>query len=406
MDTPGKILIVDDDPKSRDLLASLLLPDGHKIEQAGDGYEALRKARSFKPDVILLDIMMPDMDGFDVCKAVRVEPAIALIPIILVTALDDRDSMLQGLEAGADEFVAKPFNRLEMRTRVRSILRLNRYQHVLAERRKLEESLAGTVSLLSDLLSISDPHAFGLAHATRKHARLLAESLGETDLWPYELAGLLAQIGTLALPPGLPARARRGETLTADETLAIQRVPEASHSLLVHIPSLKEVAEMVLYQKKNYDGSGFPSTSHLRAEAIPLGARILHVAADFSALEADDSRGGHALLADMEARTGRYDPGLLHCLKQLIDTALADDTEHTVVREVKAAQLQIGWRLRQDLYLRDGTLLLTAGNLVSRAIFERVRNFSTTIGLKEPFLVEYTEKGVFAASELAPTAGR
>ena len=132
------ILIVDDEPVGRDTLEALLMSRGYNLAFASNGPEALAKAAELTPDLILLDVMMPDMDGFEVCRRLRTDPLLTEVPVIMVTALDDRDSRLQGIEAGADDFVTKPFDRAELRARVRTITRLNRYRRLLAERAKFE----------------------------------------------------------------------------------------------------------------------------------------------------------------------------------------------------------------------------------------------------------------------------
>src|SRR5881409_1714829 len=138
MDTKSTILIVDDEPLGRELLSDLLLPQGYQLVFADNGRTALAKAAQLTPDLVLTDVMMPDMDGFDLCRAMRADPILAEVPIIMLTALDDRDSRLHGLEAGADEFLSKPFDRTELRTRVRTITRLNRYRRLLTERAKFD----------------------------------------------------------------------------------------------------------------------------------------------------------------------------------------------------------------------------------------------------------------------------
>lgn len=138
MNTLSTILIVDDEPMGRKTLESLLIKQGYNLVFAGDGVEALQKAQEVAPDVILLDVMMPVIDGFEVCRRLRADPLLGEVPVIMVTALDDRDSRLQGIQAGADDFVTKPFDRIELRTRVGTITRLNRFRRLLAERNKFE----------------------------------------------------------------------------------------------------------------------------------------------------------------------------------------------------------------------------------------------------------------------------
>src|SRR6266498_5704483 len=112
------ILIVDDEPSGRETLAALLHKQGYQLAYASDGRGALAQAAALNPDMILLDVMMPGMDGFEVCRRLRATPGVAEVPIIMVTALDDRESRLRGIEAGADDFVTKPLDRLELRLRV------------------------------------------------------------------------------------------------------------------------------------------------------------------------------------------------------------------------------------------------------------------------------------------------
>jgi two-component system cell cycle response regulator len=132
------ILLVDDESASRQALEAVLDGQGYELHLAENGQQALEQAADLVPDLILLDVMMPGMDGFEVCQLLRTDPALAEVPIVLVTALDDRESRIQGLEAGADDFVSKPFNRAELRARVRTITRLNRYRRLLNERLKFE----------------------------------------------------------------------------------------------------------------------------------------------------------------------------------------------------------------------------------------------------------------------------
>ena len=106
------VLIVDDKTSARDALEALLFREGYTLAFASNGPQALEEAAALAPDLILLDVMMPDMDGFQVCQQLRTDPFLAEVPIIMVTALDDRNSRLRGIEAGADDFVSKPFDRI------------------------------------------------------------------------------------------------------------------------------------------------------------------------------------------------------------------------------------------------------------------------------------------------------
>jgi DNA-binding response OmpR family regulator len=134
MDEQSTILIVDDEPAGREALEGVFFSQGYKLLFAENGQQAYDRALEGTPDVILLDVMMPNMDGFEVCRKMRAHPLLQEVPILIVTALDDRDSRLKGIEAGADDFITKPFDRVELRARVRTITRLNRYRRLLLEK--------------------------------------------------------------------------------------------------------------------------------------------------------------------------------------------------------------------------------------------------------------------------------
>jgi signal transduction histidine kinase len=133
------ILIVDDSPSARETLVALLESENYQLHLAEDGFQALQMLGTLQPDLILLDVMMPGLDGFEVCRRIRSTPRLAEVPIIILTALDDRESLLQGIESGADDFLHKPVDRQELIARVRTITRLNRYHTLLEQREDLRE---------------------------------------------------------------------------------------------------------------------------------------------------------------------------------------------------------------------------------------------------------------------------
>ena len=151
------ILVIDDDPMMQKVIEASLIKDEYTLLFAQTGLEGIEKARQFMPDLILLDVIMPDIDGFEVCTRMRSDNFLLYIPIIMITALDDRDSKIQGLDAGVDDYICKPFDKLEFRARVRTITRLNRYsrwkkifqlQQLIEEKNKIIEHLKTEVETL------------------------------------------------------------------------------------------------------------------------------------------------------------------------------------------------------------------------------------------------------------------
>ncbi len=131
------VLIVDDHALVLESIRGILLGDGYELITAASGAAALEKVAQHEPDLVLLDVMMPDMDGFEVCRRIRANPSSADVPVIMITALDDKASRVQGFEAGADDFVTKPPDRQVLRARVRTVTTLNRYRHLADERKRV-----------------------------------------------------------------------------------------------------------------------------------------------------------------------------------------------------------------------------------------------------------------------------
>lgn len=174
MANPSKILIVDDTPSIHTMISALLRNDQYELDHAFSGEEALAKVNSLMPDLVLLDIMLPDIDGYEVCRRLRSSSGVSDVPIIMVTALADRMSRLRGLEAGADDFVTKPFDQSELRARIKTITSLDRYRRLFDERARFER----LVELAPDGVLIVDQH--GSMRLLNPAARLLLGVSSET----------------------------------------------------------------------------------------------------------------------------------------------------------------------------------------------------------------------------------
>lgn len=177
MHDSSKVLIVDDDSPARETMEALLEGQGYELVLAQNGQEALSLASQHRPDLVLLDVMMPDIDGFEVCRRLRMDPRLSEVPILLITSLDDRESRLRGMSAGADDFITKPFDRTELRARVRTITRLNRYRSLIEEREKFERSV---IELSHDgVMIVSESEAIVLANPLMIH--MLGGEDGDKD---------------------------------------------------------------------------------------------------------------------------------------------------------------------------------------------------------------------------------
>jgi len=185
------LLVVDDEPVNRLLLRRRLEADGYAVREAPDGEAALAAVAAKAPDLILLDVMMPGINGFEVCRALRAAVATRAIPIILVTALDDREHKIEGLEAGADDFLGKPFDPVELTARVRSLLRLREYQSLLHQRELLDTAIAN----LADGIIVTEPD-WTIVTCNRRAQHLL--NLASGDAAGIDLRAALSAFQTTA----------------------------------------------------------------------------------------------------------------------------------------------------------------------------------------------------------------
>lgn len=242
MNHQALILIVDDQSLGREILASVLMPEGYAIHFAGSGPEAIAQAHNLIPDLVLLDVMMPDMDGFEVCRSLRADPRLALVPIVLVTALDDQASRIRGLEAGADDFLSKPVSRAELRARVRTITRLNRFRTLLDERQQAAEELAraydATLEGWSRALDLRDHETEGHSRRVTEMTERLAIALGvpNAELAHIRRGALLHDIGKMGIPDAI---LRKPGPLDAEEWALMRRHPGLAYELLAPISYLQ-----------------------------------------------------------------------------------------------------------------------------------------------------------------------
>jgi len=173
------ILIIDDEEITRITLAALLEKPNYRVEMAEDGIQGIEMAKQINPDVILLDVMMPRMNGYDVCKRIRSDPNIGEVPIIMVTALDDQDAKLNGLVAGADDFLAKPFDTLELEIRLHTLRHVDRYRHLINERENLKAALA-ELSTKNMQMQILARKALDVQENERRHVAVeLHDEIGQ-----------------------------------------------------------------------------------------------------------------------------------------------------------------------------------------------------------------------------------
>lgn len=285
------VLVVDDEPSGRQTLESILDGEGYNIAMAENGMEALEQAKKLLPDVILLDVMMPGMTGYEVCQHVRADPLLAEIPIIVLTALDDRDSLLTALKAGADDFISKPFDRFELRARLLGITRLNRYRKLTEERTNLREAHAqlldaytATIEGWTRALDLRDKetegHSRRVTELTVKLAR--AYGLDDDELLQIRRGALLHDMGKMGIPDSI---LHKPGSLTDDEWITMRRHPQFAFEMLSSVEYLKPALDIPYCHHEKWDGNGYPRG--LKGEEIPISARLFAIIDVWDALISD-----------------------------------------------------------------------------------------------------------------------
>ncbi len=285
------ILIVDDDDGSRETLEAMLHGCGHTFERAACGTEALELFVERPPDLVLLDVMMPGMDGYEVCRRMRAVPLLGDVPILMTTVLDDRASRVKGIEAGADDFISKPIDSLELRTRVTTILRLNRFRRLQSQHTQLlkahvvleqsyESTLEGWVRALDLRDHETDQHSQRVAAMSIALGRALR--LSQEDLVQIGRSALLHDIGKIGIPDGILLKT---SPLTSEEWRIMQTHPRLGYDMLAQIEFLRPALEIPLCHHERWDGTGYPGG--LKGLEIPLFARIFAPVDVWDALASD-----------------------------------------------------------------------------------------------------------------------
>jgi len=377
-----KILFVDDEAN---VLAAFQrqLRREFRINTALGGEQALRVMEQHGPfAAVVSDMRMPEMDGVQFLAEVR-RRAPDTIRVMLTGNADQQTAIDAVNEGQIFRFLTKPCPGEALTRTLHAALK--QYRLVTAERILLEDTLSGAIKLVTDILSLVDPESFGRSVALRESAGAIARTLTIDDPWEVELAAMLAPIGTVAVPPETLAKVRAGESLDERETEVVARVPEIGHSLLAHIPRLSTVAEIVLFQKKRFDGSGPPATA-IAGDELPIGARILAVATDLAALEEAGVARPHAI-ERMRARRGHYDPVALDAAAA-VGRADGDRSALSTVAELRIIELRPGQTLMANIETVGGRLLTAAGTRITETIIERLRSYSHLMQLREPIRVK------------------
>jgi response regulator RpfG family c-di-GMP phosphodiesterase len=373
----NRILFVDDEPNVLNAIRRQL-GNKFKIEVAIGPKEGLTAVSEKGPfAVVISDLRMPLMDGIQFLAKVRELSADTVR--MMLTGNADLNAAIKAVNQGnVFRFLTKPCAEKELISVL--TIGLEQYRLVTAEKELLEKTLKGGIEVMTDLLSMANPEAFGRSLRIRRYVAEIATKLMVPSIWRFETAAMLSQIGWLLLPAHMMQKLIDGKKLSPDEIKTLAMNPMISADLINNIPRMEEVAEIILYQEKHYDGSGQPEDKR-RANNIPLGARILKVALDFDLLETKGVMCGQAM-AELKGREGWYDPAILQVLEKVIG-----GERNYQVREAAFSELRVHMILDQDLCASKGQLLISKGRELNEVVLNRLKHFHQNSGVREPVRV-------------------
>ena len=321
----GTILVADDQASNRELLEELLTAEGFKVVSVANGAAALEQLSIAPIDLVLLDVMMPQLTGFQACEKIKSNPDTYLIPVILITALSDKQDRIEGIKSGADDFLTRPVDRTELLARVRSLLKLK----LRTDELERAESVLFT---LARSIEGKDPYTHGHCERLAEYSARLGEQLNLTEeqLVALRRAGIVHDVGKVAIPDAILLKPGR---LTPEEWIIIREHSVIGERICAPLKSFRLVLPIIRHHHEKLDGSGYPDG--LRGDAIPLTARVLQIVDVYDALSTDRPYKKAFSITDalqtmkQEVAKGWWDPHIFDEFEQLVRSGAADFLSRT-----------------------------------------------------------------------------
>lgn len=276
-DHPLHVLAVDDDTTNLLVIEKMLKPHGCTVETAASGQQAIDKVWERLPDVILLDVMMPGMDGFEVCRKLKGSETTRLVPIVIVTALQEREDRIKGIQAGCDDFISKPIDRLELIARVHALGQVKRLNDQLDHAEAVVLSLARAVEAKDTTTGDHCDRLIRLSQAFGKYLKL-----EDKDVRTLERASILHDVGKIGIPDAILLKPAK---LSEDEWEIMRGHPIVGEEICHPLKSLSDVCPIIRYHHEKWNGTGYPDG--LLADSIPYLARVFQILDAFDAMSTE-----------------------------------------------------------------------------------------------------------------------
>lgn len=312
------ILVVDDVSSNLELLEAIFIKEGFKVYTALGASEAIEIFMKQGIDIVVLDVMMPGIDGFELCSRLKKFSGKRFFPIILLTALSDKKSRIKGIESGADDFISKPFDTTELVIKIKSLLKLKSLQEELDHSENI-------ILTLAVAMEARDPYTQGHSTRVSKLSVEFVSFLGfpEKDKELIKKAGILHDIGKICLSESI---LRKPGPLSVEEVEAIKRHTILGEELCRPLVSMKKILPAIRHHHERWDGKGFPD--RLAGQEIPLMARILSIVDTFDAMvSVRPYRGRKSPKAALqtikdEEHLGQWDTELLQYFFEMMDALI------------------------------------------------------------------------------------
>src|ERR1700720_3978363 len=313
---PSTILIADDDESSLTGLEGLLSLEGYNVVTARDGEMALAEFGRVQPDLLLLDVNMPKLLGTEVCRRIKSNPETLVVPVVLITGLSATQDRVEGIEAGADDFLSKPVKGEQLIARVRSLLRLKAFTDEL-------ERAEAVIFALARSIEGKDPYTQGHCERLADYSARLGEHMGLSveEIKALRRAGIVHDIGKVAVPDSILLKPAR---LSRTEQLILRRHPVVGERICAPLKSFQLVLPIIRHHHEKMNGSGYPDG--LKGEQIPLTARVLQIVDVYDALSTE--RPYKRALSNEEAlgmmrkeiKKGWWDPKVFDAFERMMKT--------------------------------------------------------------------------------------
>ena len=379
----ASILIVDDVLRNIQVLGTMLRKAGYGIQTAQNGTQALKAVEAEPPDLILLDVMMPQMDGFETCKRLKAAKETRDIPIIFLTAKTETEEIVKGFELGAVDYLTKPVGSEELLVRVNTHLELKNARHQIEQ--LLSKTLMGSLKVLMDILSMVHPEIFSQASRLKRYAGDIARFLKLPGVWRFELAALLSHIGCIILPAETLKKLHCGQDLSKAGEEEYRTHPAVGRNLLSNIPRLELVAEMIGHQQDILE-AGDSQKPLGEWDTAAIGGQILKAVIECDRLSLKDESPS-AVLNQMRSGKGDYVPEVLDALEK----AQTGEAE-MVIQSVRLTDLREGMILGEDIASIAGVKLIGKGSELSTNLILFLKRFSKPLRIKYPIHVQVRDK--------------